>query len=187
MTLCPGQDTRYWKPEDVFTIACGTCGTEVEFFRDDTSRRCPACGTVVRNPRISMGCAQWCEHARECLGYDPRATAQGEADGQVSLLDALTAAVRERLADEPERLAAAETRVAAAQELLGGQPVDRRIVLAAALLRDLDPGTARELLAELGFDPVATGEVCGLLAEPGDGADTDARRILAAAEDRTAT
>ena len=41
---CPGQDTRYWKPEDIFSAQCPKCGAEIEFFKDDTTRKCPHCG-----------------------------------------------------------------------------------------------------------------------------------------------
>ena len=71
-TYCPGQDTRFWKPGDIFEATCGKCGRPVEFFKDDSSRRCPGCGQKVQNPKISLGCAQWCEHAKDCLGYDPK-------------------------------------------------------------------------------------------------------------------
>ncbi len=33
--LCPGQDTRFWRSDDIFEIACTRCGTSVEFFRDE--------------------------------------------------------------------------------------------------------------------------------------------------------
>ncbi|MBN2159160.1 MAG: hypothetical protein JW807_07175 [Spirochaetes bacterium] len=79
-TMCPGQDTRYWRPGDIFNVTCGSCGTSVEFFKDDASRRCPGCGIRVRNPRLTMGCAAWCRHARECLGYDPKEK-KNESDG----------------------------------------------------------------------------------------------------------
>ena len=71
MQKCPGQDTRYWKPSDVHEVKCGKCGELVEFFKTDGARRCPGCGARVVNPAVSMGCAQWCKHARECLGFDP--------------------------------------------------------------------------------------------------------------------
>lgn len=71
-SMCPGQDTRYWRPDDIFNVPCASCGTLIEFFKDDASRRCPKCSTRVQNPRLTMGCAQWCEHAEECLGYDPK-------------------------------------------------------------------------------------------------------------------
>jgi endogenous inhibitor of DNA gyrase (YacG/DUF329 family) len=65
---CPGQDTQYWKPEDIFEAPCPACGNPVEFFKTDASRRCPACGWRFRNPRLDLGCAEWCPHGRECLG-----------------------------------------------------------------------------------------------------------------------
>jgi len=68
-TRCPGQDTRFWRPEDIFTVPCATCKAPLEFFKDESSRRCPRCGERTQNPRLSFGCAQWCEHAEECLGF----------------------------------------------------------------------------------------------------------------------
>ena len=69
--ICPGQDTRYWKAGDIFYIPCNECGKMIEFFKDDVSRKCPNCGNRIQNPKISLGCAQWCQHAKKCLGYDP--------------------------------------------------------------------------------------------------------------------
>jgi len=31
-TMCPGQDTTFWKPGDIFEIPCVKCGFLVEFF-----------------------------------------------------------------------------------------------------------------------------------------------------------
>jgi hypothetical protein len=70
---CPGQDTRYWKPEDIFEVACPSCGAEIEFWKDEPIRRCLVCSMEVRNPRFDFGCAEWCEFAEECLGADPAA------------------------------------------------------------------------------------------------------------------
>ena len=64
---CPGQDNRNWKPEDVFEVPCPACGASIEFFKIDTSRRCHRCGYRFKNPRLDLGCAQWCPAARECL------------------------------------------------------------------------------------------------------------------------
>jgi hypothetical protein len=63
---CPGQDTRFWKPEDVVEHACPHCGAGVEFWKDDVARRCPKCGKKVRNPCFSAGCAEWCKYADKC-------------------------------------------------------------------------------------------------------------------------
>lgn len=71
---CPGQDPRFWKPSDVHIVACPKCGNEVEFFKDDPSRKCPSCGARFKNPHLDLGCAEWCPHAKECLDYVKRET-----------------------------------------------------------------------------------------------------------------
>jgi hypothetical protein len=67
---CPGQDTRYWKPGDIFDVRCPGCGGGVEFFRDDVKRKC-RCGRVITNPKLNLACAEWCQKAEECLGAKP--------------------------------------------------------------------------------------------------------------------
>lgn len=67
MPSCPGQDLRYWKPEDLFESPCAHCGESLEFFKDDLQRKCPHCGEMTVNPRNDMACAAWCKHAKECL------------------------------------------------------------------------------------------------------------------------
>ena len=68
---CPGQDTRFWKPEDVCEVKCPGCGTDLEFWKDEPFRQCPKCRGRVRNPKIDIGCAEWCQYAEKCLGYVP--------------------------------------------------------------------------------------------------------------------
>ena len=65
---CPGQDTRYWKPGDIFEVECPTCGKQVEFFKDEATRRCRSCRGTVVNPRMDFGCAAYCKYAADCLG-----------------------------------------------------------------------------------------------------------------------
>ena len=67
---CPGQDMRYWKPEDIFYAPCPFCGGEIEFWKDEPSRVCPSCKKEVPNPKIDTGCAKWCKHGDECQGGD---------------------------------------------------------------------------------------------------------------------
>ncbi len=67
-TGCPGQDKRFWKPEDVYDVLCPQCRNKVEFWKDDVYRRCKKCGHRFRNPKFNMGCAEWCKAAEQCLG-----------------------------------------------------------------------------------------------------------------------
>jgi transcription initiation factor TFIIIB Brf1 subunit/transcription initiation factor TFIIB len=68
MLKCPGQDQRFWKPEDIFEVKCPGCGETVEFFKDEPKIKCRKCGRMVANPKIDLGCAQWCLYAQQCLG-----------------------------------------------------------------------------------------------------------------------
>jgi len=68
---CPGQDTMFWKPGDIFEHVCPECQAKIEFFKDDARRRCPGCGHVFPNPKLNLGCAKWCQFADKCLGLNP--------------------------------------------------------------------------------------------------------------------
>jgi len=198
MQKCPGQDTRYWKPEDVSEVECGQCGFLVEFFKTDGARRCPECGTRVVNPVVSMGCAQWCKHARDCLGFDP-ATLEAAGQEQHSLADRLIEVVKERFGADGRRIRHALRVLDHAEDILareraalhgGGDP---RVVVAAALLHDIGiieaerrhgcadaryqeeygPPAAREILEDIGFDSASTEHVVRIIANHHSGRDID--------------
>ncbi|MHB9030847.1 MAG: hypothetical protein ACYC9O_18920 [Candidatus Latescibacterota bacterium] len=65
---CPGQSSMFWRPEDVHENPCPHCGYLIEFFKIDLKRKCPRCHHEVLNPKANFSCAEWCEHAEECLG-----------------------------------------------------------------------------------------------------------------------
>ena len=125
-------------------MTCGKCGRPVEFFKDDSSRRCPGCGQRVQNPKISLGCAQWCEHAKDCLGYDPNESIGQRAKGigqeekkQENLIDRLIEAVKKEFGCDQKRITHALLVLEKAQKILrreGGSP---RVILTAALLHDI--------------------------------------------------
>ena len=68
---CPGQDSRYWKPGSIFEADCPECGKIVEFFKDDTTRKCNHCGHRFANPKLDFGCAAYCKFADQCIGTLP--------------------------------------------------------------------------------------------------------------------
>lgn len=67
---CPGQDSRYWGPEAIFESVCPECGGPIEFFKDESSRKCRKCGHKILNPKMDFGCAAYCRYASQCLGED---------------------------------------------------------------------------------------------------------------------
>ncbi len=132
-TICPGQDTRYWKPDDIFTIPCPQCSTAVEFFKDDVSRTC-RCGQRIENPKLGTGCARWCGQAAECLGHAP-----GAADGteKPPLRARLAAAMITQFGDDTKRIDHALAVLAHAERIHAAEGGDAPVVVAAALLHDI--------------------------------------------------
>jgi hypothetical protein len=76
---CPGQDTQYWNSKAIFEAKCPKCNHPVEFFKDDTTRKCGHCGHRFVNPQMDFGCAAYCPFAEQCLGsLPPELVAQKE-------------------------------------------------------------------------------------------------------------
>jgi hypothetical protein len=167
---CPGQDTRYWKPGDIFAAECPKCGAEIEFFKDDTRRRCAWCGHLFYNPKIALGCAEWCQYAEKCV---PDLVKEKKA--AQTFKERLAALVQDHLNDEAawERK---ERRLAYALELLKSEGGDPRVVLAAVLLYGLEGGQAQRLLEELETEPETAAAVMALLN--GEGVLADLNRQL---------
>ena len=65
---CPGQDTQYWNQDAIFETECPECGHPMEFFKDDSMRRCKNCEKKIINPKINFGCASYCKFAEQCVG-----------------------------------------------------------------------------------------------------------------------
>jgi len=66
MGICPGQDSRFWRPGDIFDVPCPRCREVVEFFKDEPERTCKRCGFRFKNPRLDLGCLEWCPNAEIC-------------------------------------------------------------------------------------------------------------------------
>ncbi len=62
---------KYWKASAIFDAQCPKCNTTVEFYKDDTSRKCSSCGHRFVNPKMDFGCASYCPYAEQCLGALP--------------------------------------------------------------------------------------------------------------------
>jgi len=175
-SMCPGQDTRYWRPDDIFNVPCASCGTSIEFFKDDASRRCPKCSARIQNPRLTMGCAQWCEHARECLGYDPKAAAEG-ADDQ-SVADRIILAIRRKFGEGSPALEQAVKAHDRARHQLKTGGANPGIVIPAVLMLEFTDGRGeadaadgdreltgiKSILKDAGVAATALDEVCGIIA-----------------------
>ncbi len=191
MEACPGQNSRFWKFDDIFEIACGQCGEVVEFFKNDGVRHCLHCGNRLVNPRVSIGCALWCSKAAECLGYDP--LPQHGACGELALADQLTAAMKAQFGDDRRRIDHALRVLASAEEIIRTEAGDPRVVFAAAILHDIGiqeaerrhgsaagtyqelegPPIARRIMTGLGVDGATIEHVCRIVGSHHSAGDID--------------
>lgn len=170
---CPGQDTRFWKPDDIFESPCPHCGASLEFWKDEPQRKCRGCGQFVRNPKINLGCAEWCRYAKECLGVSVLPTQD------VSLCDDLVAEMKEVCGGDERRVAHALTVLKNAEQLLETENGDPLVVKAAAILYDVgndEPGGAdivQQTLEKLGVDQERVDHLCRIIAACHGGGEVD--------------
>jgi hypothetical protein len=156
---CPGQDTRHWKPGDIFTAECPKCGAEIEFFKDDTRRRCAWCGHLFYNPKIELGCAEWCQYAEKCV---PELVKEKKATQTFKEL--LAERVKSLLGHDPAGPERLDRSVKYATELLKSEGGDPKVVLAAVLLQPLNLSQAKDLLAELETEPEISEAILTILS-----------------------
>lgn len=177
---CPGQDTRYWKPGAIIEARCPKCGTEVEFFKDDTTRRCGKCGHKFLNPSLDFGCASYCQYAEQCIGnLPPELIAQKEG----LLKDRVAIEMKRYFKNDFKRIGHA-SRVARYAEKIGKEERGNlAVILTAAYLHDIGikeserkyqstaaryqeeegPPVARDILERLGAKTELVDEVCDIV------------------------
>jgi len=177
---CPGQDTQYWQPGAIFEVKCPKCKHTVEFFKDDTSRKCGNCGHRFVNPNMDFGCASYCQYAEQCIGnLPPELMAQKE-----DLLKDRVAIEMKRYFKNDFRRIGHASRVARYAERIGKKEKGTlAVILTAAYLHDIGiheaekkhgssaaefhetegPAIARSLLEKLGAKDELINEVCDII------------------------
>jgi HD superfamily phosphodiesterase len=177
---CPGQDSRYWKPGAIFDTKCPKCAQQVEFFKDDTTRKCNYCGHRFVNPKMDFGCAAYCQYAEQCIGdLPPEVAAQRE-----DFLKDKVAVEMKRYFKHDFKLIGHTTRVARYAERIGKiEQGNMAVILTSAYLHDIGipeaeykhkntspkyqhiegPPIARSILQKLGANEKLIQEVCDLI------------------------
>ncbi len=189
-SICPGQDSRYWKPGDIFEVKCSACGGSVEFFKDEVSRRC-RCGQRIENPRVGLGCARWCGRAEQCLGRNRGDIAQSNVPSplKVRLIESMKA----QFGSDAKRVAHALAVLSHAEAIRRGEGGDGPVVTAAALLHDIGiqaaeqkhgssapryqemegPPIAKGIMEHLGMDKDVIEHVCRIVGSHHSARDID--------------
>jgi hypothetical protein len=158
---CPGQDTQYWQADAIFDVPCPECGRTVEFFKDDTLRKCAHCGHRFMNPQMDFGCAAYCQYAEQCIGDLPPELIAQKDD---LFKDRIAVAVKRHLKTDFGRIGRA-SRVAGHADKIGRKAAaNMAVILSAAYLHVLEPPLVEEILTELKAPPGLTTAVLDILA-----------------------
>jgi len=171
---CPGQDSRYWDGEAVFESRCPKCSAVIEFFKDDSKRRCRQCGHEALNPRIDFGCASYCPFAEQCLGSLPP---EMLAQKQDLLIERVALEIKRQYGDDFQKIGQASRAARYAETLAKAEEANKAAVVLAAYLAEIDgqPDTlsvretakAKAILLELKANEALADEVCALIARLG--------------------
>ena len=177
MVRCPGQDQRFWKPDDIFEVKCPACGGTVEFFKDEPKLKCRRCRQMVVNPKIDLGCAQWCQYAEQCLGVS--------VGKEISVIrDKLIDEMKKVFGEDQKRIEHALTVLNYAEQIQAAEGGDLLVVKAAAILHNIGihkaerkhgsfegryqeiegPLIAREILAKFNLDKADVEHICRIIA-----------------------
>lgn len=190
MVRCPGQDQRYWKPGDIFEVECPGCGKYVEFFKDEAKLRCKGCGQMVTNPKIDMGCAEWCQYAEQCLGG-------AVSTGVSGFRERFIGEMKEIFGDDLKRIEHALAVLNYAEQIHTVEGGDRLVVVAAAILHDIGipqaerkhgsagakyqemegPGIAREIMLKHGIAAELVEHVGKIIANHHSAKDIDTQEF----------
>ncbi|MFC1678293.1 phosphohydrolase [Patescibacteria group bacterium] len=157
---CPGQDTKFWSADAIFEVKCPECGHEVEFFKDDPSRKCKKCGYRFINPKLDFGCAAYCPFAQQCIGNLP----QGVVIKNGDLLKNKVALAAKHYFGKNFALIGHATRTARlAEQISQKENANLAIVIIASYLHDINIREVATILNRLEVNKTTITEVCDII------------------------
>lgn len=131
---CPGQDTQYWNTDAIFETECPECGSPMEFFKDDATRRCGNCRKKIVNPRMDFGCASYCKFAEQCLGTLPEDFISRRED---LFKDRVAVEMKKYMGTDFKRIGHAAKVAGFAEKIGKKERADLPVILCAAYLYDI--------------------------------------------------
>lgn len=158
---CPGQDTKYWKEDAIFEADCPKCGTAIEFYKDDTTRKCSQCGHRFVNPKMDFGCASYCQFAEQCLGTMPE---EFMGTRQDLLKDKVAVEVKRHYQTDFKKIRQLTNAAKYAENIGKAEGGNLAVILCAVFLHGTGPDIAKTILHKAGASEALIVDICGLLA-----------------------
>lgn len=187
---CPGQDMQYWDQEAIYEVKCPECSAMVEFYKDDTTRKCHNCNHRFVNPKLDFGCASYCQFAEQCLGTLPD---DFVIQRENLLKDKVAVAMKRYFKNDFKRIRLT-TQIANHAEKIGKEieganlalilcssyllligyssAADKNEAVSDAAIAREGPAVAAEILREVGADESLIQQVCDIVGNTPS--DTDA-------------
>ena len=160
---CPGQDTKYWKQDAIFEEKCPKCGRDVEFFKDDTSRKCPHCDHRFVNPKMDFGCAAYCQFAEQCIGTLPAEVVSLKDD---FLKDKIAVEMKKHYKRDFKKIGFASRTARYAEQIGKSHDVNTGLVIAAGYLIGMaSNGEAKSVMENAGAPAPFINKVVNLLKD----------------------
>jgi len=140
----------------------------VEFYKDDTSRKCGKCGHRLVNPHMDFGCASYCQYAEQCLGALPE-----DFSGVREQLpkDKVAVEVKRALGSDFRRIRQVTATARFAENIGKAEGGKLPIILCAAYLQDFGTIEARAILTKVGAGAAMIEEVLQVIVGSDDPRD----------------
>lgn len=143
---------QYWKDDAIFEVNCPECDAVVEFYKDDTSRKCPKCDHRFVNPKLDFGCASYCQFAEQCLGTLPENFLGNRED---LLKDKVAVLLKRHLRTDFKRIRVATDLARLGESICKKEGGNLAVVLCSCYLHEIDKPVADSILQEAGAsDPL---------------------------------
>lgn len=151
---------KYWKDDAIFEVNCPKCGFIIEFYKDDTTRKCSHCQHRLVNPKMDFGCASYCQFAEQCLGTLPEEFMGTRED---LLKDKVAVEMKRHFHADFKSIRQATTAARHAENIGKAEGGNLAVILCAAYLHDTGQEAARSILQKVGAGEQMIVDICRLL------------------------
>jgi hypothetical protein len=151
---------KYWKDDAIFDVDCPKCGKSIEFYKDDTTRKCGGCSHRFVNPKMDFGCASYCQFAEQCMGTLPEEFMGSRED---LLKDKVAVEMKRHFKSDFKSIRQATTAARHAENICKEEGGNLAVILCAAYLHGTGPDSARSILQKVGAGEQMILEICGII------------------------